>query len=67
MILEREDKAVKHARVAVGAAFPVQRRIKGAEEALTGKRPDDAAIAAAGAQAAREMIEITGGAVVDRV
>ncbi len=60
VILEKEAGIVKRARVAVGATFPVQRRIFGAEKLLEGRWPDDAAIAEAGREAAAEMLRITG-------
>jgi len=60
VILEIEGGIVTNARVSVGAAFPVQRRIKGAEKLLEGRWPDDEAIKAAGREAAREMLFITG-------
>jgi carbon-monoxide dehydrogenase medium subunit/xanthine dehydrogenase FAD-binding subunit len=59
-ILEWEDSVVKNARIAVGAAFPVHRRMKNAEKEIIGKKPDEMIIAAAGRQAALEMLEITG-------
>lgn len=52
--LDARRAAVEHVRIAMGAVGPVPTRARRAEEALLGKAPDEAAIAAAAQAAAAE-------------
>jgi xanthine dehydrogenase FAD-binding subunit len=61
-VMVRMDSAgrIVEARIVPGAAFPVWRRISGAEKLLVGQTPTAPLFAAAGRAVAEEMIAVTG-------
>jgi len=54
------DGRVSEFRVVPGAIMPVAKRMRGAEETLLGKRPDEKAIEEASNRLVEEMLKVTG-------
>lgn len=59
-IIERKDGIITNARISIGAAFPIQRRLGGVESQLVGKKPDEMVLEEACREASKEMLEVTG-------
>jgi carbon-monoxide dehydrogenase medium subunit len=54
VVLEMDGKAIRDARIVIGAATDTPKRLAGAEAALRGAQPDEAALKRAGDAAAKE-------------